>query len=279
LDIFGINRKAFERLAKSPDEQIDTVGAAFVIARTAYPDLDESGYRHALQSMAERLRSDLHPGDHPVEQIEKLNRILFKQEKFKGNRHNYYEPDNSYLNRVMDRKTGIPITLSLIYTEVSRLAGLNIYGIGMPGHFIAALHHETGRILIDPFNKGDILSEETCRKMVGDRLGPRAAFQARWLKPVTSKEIVMRMLRNLKAIYLYLENNAKAFEMLHWLLILDPDAPKERLERGLQYEAMGNTDRAVRDFERYLELRPDAADYGLIRSRIENLKTKTTWVH
>jgi len=278
LDIIKI-RHEFERLAQLPDEAIDIIGAAFLIARTAYPSLDESAYRRSLQNMAERLRAERLPGDHPVAAVEKLNRILFRQEGFNGNRHNYYDPDNSYLNRVMDRKTGIPITLSVIYTEVGQMAGLNLHGIGMPGHFIVGLHHETGRILVDPFNQGDILSEEQCREMVKSRSGGRAAPQEDWLRPAKSRDIVARILRNLKAIYLQLDNNPKAFEMLCWLLILDPDAPRERLERGLQYEAMGNTDRSVQDLERYLELSPDAADAKLIRSKIEILKTKTTWLH
>ena len=272
-------RHEFEQLAELPDKSIDIIGAAFLIARTAYPHLDEAAYRKSLKDMAESFASDHRPWDSPVEAIEKLNRILFSQEGFDGNRLNYYDPDNSYLNRVMDRKTGIPISLSLIYNEVGRMAGLNLHGIGMPGHFIVALHHGTERIFVDPFNQGDILSEEQCREMLGNRIKKGPASQAHWLRPATSRDILCRMIRNLKAIYLQLGNNPKAFEMLCWLLLFDPQAPKERLERGLQYEAMGNTDRAVLDFERYLELAPDAGDADLIRSRIETLKKKTTWLH
>ncbi len=279
LAIFETIRHEFERLARLPDASIDIIGAAFLIARTAYPHLNETGYRKSLKDFAERVQSDRRPGDHPVEAIEKLNRVLFRQEGFDGNRHNYFDPDNSYLNRVMDRKMGIPISLSLTYAEVGRMAGLNLYGVGMPGHFVVALHHGTDRIFVDPFNRGEILSEEKCREMVMSRSGGGSASHEHWLRPAKPREIVERMLRNLKAIYLQLGNNPKAFEMLCWLLVLDPDAPRERLERGLQYEAMGNTDRAVLDLERYLDLSPDAADANLIRSRIETMKTKTTWLH
>lgn len=279
MDIFEDIRNEFDQLAGLPNEEIDTVGAAFLIARTAYPNLDETGYRRSLAVMSKKLRSRLYPGDHPAEAIEKLNRILFEQEGFDGSRHDYYEPDNSYLNRVMDRKRGIPITLSLIYTEVGRLAGLNLHGVGMPGHFITALQHETGRILIDPFNQGNILSEEKCREMVKDRLSGRSVLKEQWLNPAKPREVIARMLRNLKAIYLHTNNNRKAFEMLHWLLILNPDAHRERVERGMLYEAMGNTDRAVLDFERYLELAPNAADADQIQSRIQKLKSIPTSIH
>ena len=279
LDSLESIRNKFFTLAELPDEEIDLIGAALLIARTTYPRLDETVYRQYLKDLTGRLQSQLNKADRPVVMIEKLNRILFEEEGFQGNRHNYFDPDNSFINRVMDRKLGIPITLSLIYTQVGRGAGINLFGLPLPGHFITVLFYESGRIFIDPFNRGKILSEEECRIMVRGRLGDKEAFDTHRLPPARPKEILIRMLRNLKAIYLHANNDMKAFEMLHWILNLDPDAADELRERGMMYEALGNTDRAVKDFERYLELSPGVETERVIGSKIQRLKKQTTWIH
>lgn len=279
MDIFEITRNKFLRLADLPDEEIDPMGAALLIARMSYPRLNETVCRQYLSELTERLRAQLNETDRPVAMIEKLNRILFEEEGFRGNRHHYFDPDNSFINRVMDRKLGIPITLSLIYTEVGRRAGMNLSGIALPGHFITALFCESGRILIDPFNQGEILSEEECRIRLRKDSGGKRAVDTRRLSPAGPKEILMRWLRNLKAIYLHADNDIKAFEMLHWILTLDPDATVELRERGLLYEALGNTDRAVGDLERYLELSPGVETEQEVRSKIKKLKQQSTWLH
>lgn len=279
MDTLETIRKKFSSLAELPDEEIDLVGAALLIARVSYPRLDEAVYRQYLSELTGRLRSRLNKTDRPVAMIEKLNRILFEEEGFRGNRHNYFDPDNSFINRVVDRKLGIPITLSLIYTEVGKKAGMNLSGIALPVHFITALFHESGRTLIDPFKQGEILSEEECRTMVSRRLGEESAFDTRQLSPARPKEILIRMLRNLKAIYLQTHNDMKAFQMLHWILTLDPGSKAELRERGLLYEALGNTDRAAEDLERYIALSPGPETERIIGSKIEMLKKKSTRLH
>ena len=279
MDTLETIRKKFSSLAELPDEEIDLVGAALLIARVPYPRLDEAVYRQYLSELTGRLRSRLNKTDRPVAMIEKLNRILFEEEGFRGNRHNYFDPDNSFINRVVDRKLGIPITLSLIYTEVGKKAGMNLSGIALPVHFITALFHESGRTLIDPFKQGEILSEEECRTMVRRRLGEESAFDPRQLSPASPKEILIRMLRNLKAIYLQTHNDMKAFQMLHWILTLDPGSKDELRERGLLYEALGNTDRAAEDLERYIALSPGPETERIIGSKIEMLKKKSTRLH
>ena len=279
MDFFKNIRDELLRITNSPDESIDLIGAAMVIARTSYPHLDEAFYRQYLETLANRFQSSLNRSDQPMEMINKLNRILFDEEGFQGNQHAYFDPDNSFLNRVIDRKLGIPITLSLIYIEVGRLAGLNLSGIALPGHFIAAFFFQSERILLDPFNKAKVLSEKECQILVSSRLSQKDNVNALRLTPAKPKEILIRMLRNLKAIYLHSNNDLKTFEMLNWILILNPDAAEERLERGLRYEALGNNDQAVRDFERYLELAFKPENTDEIQSKIERLKKQTTWIH
>lgn len=279
MDIFETIRNKFSSLAQLPEEEIDLVGAALLIAQMAYPRLNESEYRRYLRELAERLRSRLKETDRPIEMIEKLNRILFEEEGFRGNRRNYFDPDNSFINRVLDRKLGIPITLSVIYTEVGKAAGMNLSGIALPGHFITGLFHASGRTLIDPFNRGEILSEEECSVMVRGRPGAEKDFDTRRLNAAKPREILIRMLRNLKAIYMQTNDDMKAFQMLHWILTLDPSSTTELRERGFLYEAMGNTEQAVRDLEQYLELSSNVETDDVIGSKIEQLKKKGTRLH
>jgi regulator of sirC expression with transglutaminase-like and TPR domain len=278
LDIYKDIRNDFYRLSELPDESINLIGEALMIARTRYPDLDAAFYHQYLEALANRFASSLNQADPQMEKIEKLNRILYSEENFRGNQYHYFDPDNSFINRVIDRKLGIPITLSLIYIEIGRLAGLNFYAIALPGHFIAALADGSDRILLDPFNKARILSEKDCQAIVGTRSNQQESVNLPNLTPAKPKEILTRMLRNLKAIYHHSNNELKTFEMLNWILILNPDAVKERLERGLRYEAMGNNDRALKDFERYLELSPEI-EHAEIKSKIEQLKKQTSWIH
>ena len=279
MDILETIRNKFSSLAQLSNEEIDLVDAALLIAQIAYPRLNESDYRGYLSELAERLRSRLNETDRPVEMIEKLNRVLFEEEGFRGNRHSYFDPDNSFINRVLDRKLGIPITLSLIYTVVGKGAGMNLSGIALPGHFITGLFHESGRTLIDPFNRGEILSEEECSAMVRGRPMAEKDFDARRLNAAKPKEILIRMLRNLKAIYMQTNDDMKAFQMLHWILTLDPSSTTELRERGFLYEAMGNTEQAARDLEQYLELSSSVETEEVIGSKIEQLKKTSKRLH
>jgi regulator of sirC expression with transglutaminase-like and TPR domain len=275
-DSFKDIRNRFERLAELPEESVDLVSGALLIARTSYPHVDETFYRQYLEGLVERFKSRLDQDDRPTAMLDKLNCIIFDEEGFRGNRRDYFDPDNSFLNRVIDRKLGIPITLSLLYIGVGQSAGMNLQGIALPGHFIAALLQPSQRILLDPFNKANILTEKECRKIAATQSDPLRMTD---LTPAKPKAILIRMLRNLKAIYFHSGNDLKTFEMLHWILILNPDAAKERLERGLRYEAMGHSDRAVNDFEAYLKLSPESENTLEIKSKIGQLRKQTSWIH
>ena len=272
-------RGQFAALAEKEEDQIDLVEAALMIARTAFPDLSVSDCTELLDRWAERLQSGL--GDSPSagDILIRLNRILFDEEGFRGNRQNYYDPQNSFLNRVIERKLGIPITLSLIYSEVGRRAGYPVHGIALPGHFIAGLLHPAGVLFIDPFNQGEILTEEECQQRIEARYGRTAASDGSWKKPATKKAILQRMLRNLKAIYRHLNQDLQSFEMIQWILAVDPDAPAELKERGLLYEAMGNDAFAVRDLEHYLEVAPASDDLEQITQIIETLRQSQRKTH
>ncbi len=274
-----IIRDQFAGLVQGPEDNIDLVEAALLIARTAFPDLISSRCTELLDRYADRLRKLLGTSPGTGDILGRLNRILFEEEGFRGNQEQYYDPQNSFLNRVLERKLGIPITLSLVYCEVGRRAGFPVHGIALPGHFITSLGHAAGTLYVDPFNQGEVLTEEECREMVQVRYGPEAAADASWTTPAPKKLILKRLLRNLKGIYHQLNQDLQAFEMLQWILAVDPDATEELKERGLLYEAMGNNMFAVRDLERYLELAPTAMDRERVETKISELIRAKSWLH
>jgi regulator of sirC expression with transglutaminase-like and TPR domain len=272
-------RTQFAALVEGSEETIDLVEAALLIARTAFPELIDSRYTERLDCWADRLRQDLGASPNAGDILSNLNRILFVEEGFQGNKDHYYDPQNSFLNCVMERKLGIPITLSLVYSEVGRRAGFPVYGIALPGHFIIGLFHISGTLYVDPFNQGEILTETVCREMVELRYGREAALDPGWKTAAGKKTILLRMLRNLKGIYRQVNQDLQSFEMLQWILAVDPDAPAELKERGLLYEAMGNSAFAVRDLERYLDILPETGDKEMIELKINQLRRTKQWLH
>lgn len=272
-------RGQFTALISAPEDAIDLVEAALLIARTAFPELIGAHYTERLDLWADRLSGQLGASPSIGDILSNLNRMLFEEEGFRGDRHSYYDPQNSFLNRVMERKLGIPITLSLIYSEVGRRAGIPVHGIALPGHFIVGLLHPSGTLYIDPFKRGEVLTEKECREMIEVRYGREAAADDRWQKPAGKKRILKRMLRNLKGIYRQLNQDLQSLEMLQWILVVDPDAPVELKERGLLYESIGNSAFAIRDLERYLEVAPSAIDKEMVKLKINQLKHASGWLH
>jgi regulator of sirC expression with transglutaminase-like and TPR domain len=271
-------RIQFAELVKGPEDGIDLVEAVLMIARTAFPDLIGSACTQRLDQWAGRLRQRVDSSASAGDILSNLNRILFDEEGFQGDLPNYYDPQNSFLNRVLERKLGIPITLALVYSEVGRRAGFPVHGLALPGHFIAGLWHAAGTLYIDPFNRGEVLTESECRERVAVRYGRAAALDAGWKTPASKKAILKRMLRNLKAIYRQLGQDLQSFEMIEWILAVDPDAAAELKERGLLYESLGNSAYAVRDLERYLEIAPASEDREMVTLKINMLRHSHRWV-
>jgi regulator of sirC expression with transglutaminase-like and TPR domain len=272
-------RAQFAHLVEGPEDIIDLAEAALLIASTAFPDLIASHCTERLDRWADRLRKSLGSSPSSGDILSNLNRILFDEEGFQGDHQDYYDPQNSFLNRVLERKLGIPITLSLVYSEVGRRAGFSVHGIALPGHFIAGLLHASGTLYIDTFNRGEVLTEKECREMIRKRYGQEAATDTSWTTPAGKKMILKRILRNLKAIYRQLGQDLQSFEMIQWILAVDPDAPDELKERGQLYETMGNSAFAVRDFVHYLEVAPTSEDKDMVEQKISLLRDAKGWLH
>jgi regulator of sirC expression with transglutaminase-like and TPR domain len=276
-------REAFIALISGEDTAIDLALAALLIAQEEYADLNISHYLSQLDLLAQRVRdilclpttdtpTDLPDHVQPLDAIAALNQVLFTQEHFRGNQNDYYDPRNSFLNDVLERHTGIPISLSLIYIEVGKRLGLQIEGIGLPFHFVVRYHVPDGDIYIDPFEQGRLLIEQQCRERVLQMLKGRVKFNPRWLEPVSNRQFLVRMLGNLKNIYLYISDYPRALPICERILLLTPKAPLELRDRGIVHLQLKHYSRALRDFTSYLELAPDAENKDKIRQQIKALR-------
>ncbi len=246
--------REFGRLVQRPDSEINLAEGALLIARTEYPELDTASELARLDRLADHVPAD--PAYPPLTNIQALNGILFEKENFSGNEEEYDDPRNSYLNQVLDRKKGIPITLSLIYTEVARRLGLPLAGVGFPGHFLVKYPTGSGEILIDPYNRGAILSRQDCAERLKAHWGEEAELKPEYLQASTPRQILARMLNNLKGSYFRRRNYPKVLTMVDLALAVDPGSRHEIHDRGMVYFLMKRYREARTDFNTYLTLAP-----------------------
>lgn len=251
--------RRFTEVASAPAP--DLAPAALLIARLEYPRLDASRYIRRLDEMgaAVAARVEACGRDDPLRCIARISAYLFEDEGFAGNRAHYDDPRNSFLNDVLDRRTGIPITLALVYMEVARRAGVRIDGVNFPGHFLlrtpARPDAPPGRaihVIVDPFQGGIVLSEDDCRDLLRKHAGKDAAFDRRLLVRATKQQILVRMLVNLKRIYVGMRSFPQAHTITRLLLAIDPSAMTELRDRGLLAYHLHDYPAALRDLESYL---------------------------
>ncbi len=266
--------RAFAALIALPDDAIDLGQAALLIAREEYPDLEVGHYLERLDQMAGEIRSRLRGGEGFTSLIAHLNRLLFEEMGFRGNVEEYDDPRNSFLNDVLDRRVGIPISLSAIYLEVARRIGCPLAGVSFPGHFLVRY---TGRdvateVLIDPFNRGAILTETECRRLIEERYQGRVAFRPEFLRRARTREILERMLNNLKLIYERQRDYHRALKVQQLILCVHPGGPREIRDRGLIHHRLALLGEAARDLGAYLAAAPDAPDAAEMRERLEELQ-------
>jgi len=248
------------------DERIDLVRAALTIAQTEYPDVAIDVYHGRIEELARRVKRLVPDLGDPSESIAALNRVLFEEEGFRGNGEDYYDPRNSFLNDVLDRKLGIPITLAVVYMEVARRVGFPLVGVGMPGHFLLKHYDVEGReILIDPFNRGSILTAKDCQRALDEIYGGEMPLQPEFLMAVSRRQVLVRMLNNLKSIYLSVRNFRKALPIVDLILAIYPRSPEDVKQRALLRWSLGQTRGALADLDDYLKMSPDASDADEIR--------------
>lgn len=258
--------RAWEFLRTARDEDIPLVWAALTIARDEYPDLDIAAYERRIAEWGERLRG-AGDGD-PMQGLRALNALLFDELGMSGNQQDYYDPRNSYLNEVLDRRLGIPISLGVVQMDVAQRAGLPLQGVSFPGHFLVSLPVDDGLLVLDPFSRGrsiDVHELKTRAKPhVGDQ-GIQDEQLSELLEPASKRAILARMLRNLKALYVEKEDWARALRCADRLLLLDPAQPEERRDRGLLYLRVGHVAAAREDLCAYLSQVPPPNDARKVR--------------
>ena len=265
--------REFAREVSRPDADIDLGRAALAIAKSEYPELDIEAQVGRLAALAEAARP-ARPTADLLERLHRLREYLFEEEGFSGNATDYFDPRNSYLNDVLDRRLGIPITLSLVLIEVGRRRGLEVQGIGLPGHFIAGARVGGEHVLLDAFNGGVILTGEACAELVARALGQPVELSARHFVPVTNRQFLARMLANLKSVYWRQEAWRKVIAVIDRLLVLHPEAGGEWRDRGLAWTSLGDFRRGLADWEYYLTEFPKAADHEQVKTELRRVRQR-----
>jgi regulator of sirC expression with transglutaminase-like and TPR domain len=271
--------QTFEKILAEKDEKIDLARACLLIAQDAYPGLEIDRYLGDIERMALRLRSRMPQAGGAEERVVALNQYLFDDLGFQGNADDYYDPRNSYLNEVIDRRIGIPITLSILYMEVGRRIGLPIEGVSFPGHFLVRLRMRGGTLVIDPFTGGVPLSEVELRERlqrvipqgVADNVPVAELPMDQFLEPATNRQILSRLLRNLKGIYRDTDKPERMLEVLNRMLIISPGASAELRDRGFLYHRLECWRPALKDLTDYAEREPDAPDLDDVRAKLMEL--------
>jgi len=272
---FSIARQNLYHLLQSTsvyDPNFDVGRAALYLAQQEYPHLEVDAYLTRLDQMAATIVDRLPDDRYPLRVIQIINQYLFEEVGFQGNAKSYYDPRNSYLNEVLDRRTGIPITLSLVYLEIAKRLEFPMLGIGMPGHFLIRPDFEAAGIFVDAFNGGEILFPEDCQARLSQIYGQPIELQPSFLEPIRPQRFLMRLLMNLKGIYLKQRDLNRLVRVLEDLLLIVPDAILERRDRGLAYYQLQRYIEARRDLETYLEEYPNPPDEVQIRLLLDQFK-------
>ncbi len=271
--------KDFRQAVDRDEIEINLGRAALAISASDYPNLDIDTYLLRICGFAKSAAARLGADPDVYRSIAALNYVLFKEQGFCGNREHYFDPRNSFLNEVLDRKTGIPISLSVLYMEVGQQIGLALEGVGFPGHFLVKVRGAREAIIIDPFNQGEILSQGSLETMLYKLYGGKVAFDPVLLQPVSKKQILRRMLNNLKLIYLRQSDWIKGLSVAERLVVLDSKSGEDIRDRGLIYLQLECFRQALEDLENYLRLAPHAEDAHAIRKQIATLARQAAQLH
>ena len=264
------SRFALEVLRRG--EEINLTRAAMLVAAEEDPRCDVEGALGQLERMGEVARSRVEASGGPP--VAALNRYLFEELGFEGNGRNYYDPRNSLLHLVVERRTGLPITLSVVYMEVGRRAGLRVEGIGLPGHFVVRAEGDDGEpVLVDPFH-GRTLDEDDCQQRLDEIYGGQVPLAEEHLRGVGAREILVRLLTNLKGVYAQARLYRRALACAERILTLAPYALSERRDRGVLLAELGRLPEAVADLRAYLKLAENAPDAGPVREQLKKTETR-----
>lgn len=265
-----------------PDREMDIAEAALWIAREEYPELDVPTYLGEIERLAENASRRMSGTASVGDMIFSLNHYLFQEQGFSGNTADFYDPRNSFLNHVLELRRGVPVTLAILYISIGRILGLPLQGVAFPGHFLVKMTDEREGVLLDPFAGGTHLQPPDLEAMLLElygEAGPRTRLP-QLLVPAGKRETILRMLRNLKSMYLQKNRPEKALWPIEYILCIAPEELSQLRDRGLIYEHLEYHSAAAADFSRYLELAGrDAEDAVDVRNRLIELQYSSRWLH
>jgi regulator of sirC expression with transglutaminase-like and TPR domain len=267
----------FRQAVAGPPDDVPLARSALLIARSEYPTLDVDAYEQTLQQLADLLRERLGPDDDLSTRLETTNQLLIREQGFRGDEDSYDDLRNLWLNDVIDRRTGIPITLAIVYVEVAQRAGLPMRGVGLPGHVVVRLDSpESGTapedVYVDVFNGGRLLSAQECRRLVRQTYGRRTEFREYFLSAITPRQILQRLLHNLKARALQNGDEERGARAIDLLLAMYPWDLDEVRNRGMLRERLGDYAAALDDLEQYLRHCPGARDSRTVSESVRSLR-------
>jgi regulator of sirC expression with transglutaminase-like and TPR domain len=262
-----------------PDTDLDLLDAALVIAASEYPAINVDSYHQRLDEWASELRARIETDASAEDRLRALNAFLFQELGFSGNTDDYYDPRNSYLNEVLDRKLGVPITLSMIYMALGQRIGLPLEGVSFPGHFLVKLPVDGGAVVLDPFNGGISLDEHDLCDLLERMFDTEVSEVAPLLTTASKTDILIRMLRNLKGIHQQGDEYDKALRVVNMIIAIDPHLEEEYRDRGLLLLQLECRHAALKDLRHYLSADPEAEDAESIRDLIVELGRSDTPLH
>lgn len=270
-------RERFAALASLPDEEIKLDEAALLIAAESDEDVDIEHYLQDLDAIAARFESKMDATSSLGVSVSSLNDFIHKEEGFSGNVKNYYGPENSYLNRVLDTRYGIPITLALIHISIGRRLDLPVFGINFPGHFLVKYGAEK-HLIVDPFT-GRFLSEPDCATLLKQIAGSRARIQPHYLDAADNKAILLRILDNLKQIYWREKSWDESEKCIERQLLLRPEQNEFNVQLGAVYEMQGKLLLAQHTYTNVLKDSDDDQLKNLASQRLLALEGTSPTVH
>lgn len=265
-------RSRFAELVQRPEPELNLAEAALLVAAEEYPQLTPEPYLQRLDALAERVRDRTWDATAPIVMLDDIARVLFQEEQLRGNESAYYDPRNSFLNDVLDRRVGIPLTLCIIYLEVGWRLGVPLHGVNFPGHFLVRFDGEAVKLLVDPFQRGLVRFEDEAQDLLDQIYGGSVRLKPEFLRVADRKDIIVRLLSNLKGIYLNQRNDEKALAAIERILLVHRDAADEERDRGIVLTRLGRDRDAAGALLRYLELCPDASDRARVEILLEGLR-------
>ncbi len=264
-----------------PEQDWSLTDMALLVAEQLQPKLERQVYIHKLEDMAGNLIQRIDTAQSLQSKLDSLADYFANELGFNGNVQDYYSPDNSLLNKVIDTRTGIPITLSILFMRLAESIGLDMYGIGFPGHFLVGITVDDSKVVLDPFNRAEQLNTDKLLELLAkSSTAVENAQQIEdYLTPLANRFIIVRLLRNLKNIYIEKQEVMHALTVIEMILSIIPESPGELRDRGMVYHHMEYTQGALTDLQRFIELEPDSNERNVIEALIESLSEQTTSLH